>query len=711
MPQGQGDSGWTTKYVGLPATLPSDSPFASTASGTDADLTTYSFGEPDRCSPCFEDGTTGIPLRLPNGELVQGMKGSIAVAKPEPAGKVSEPVSADGSHFVFGSEQKFEPAGNSGSPTLYERDMNAGGTQVVSTMPNGSTMSGDPAELDISADGGRVLIGVPVGPPDADGNIRYALYMHVGTSANSVLVADTPEGVLYDGMSDDGTTVYFTTSAHIADDTDSSPDIFRATVGTGSASVSRVSTGTGGTGNSDECEPPDDWNVSEGGPNCGALAFAGGAGVASGDGSIYFMSPEQLDGGANGLPNQPNLYVSRPARLSPTFVGLMDDSLVKPPPEPPRHPVLDKELRRSHPAGHARWPLMKPQGDVYVVEIYQGRISRFDSEGNPHHFTAGPGPAPTRSPGRYRLAQRKRRSESTPIRGHPSSAISIRGRIPKPSGYSHLAGKSLANSPGSANRAVWRSIRQPATSMSAITATGESENSTRNRPPVLPVDKEDYEETSIKTQGMNPCQVAAGGGYAYASSYSQGPLRRYPMSEFAESPPSLLGTQVSPGSRNMYVDAGTGEIYVMNQKVINVFTSDENEELPSAQMGLGLLGYESYGVAVNAQTHHVFATNEEHVIQFGYEEVPYRLIDNPAVLHATEQASTHRSDDFQITPDGDVAAFASAITQVRAVDRRQCAGLQVRSGRRPARLRLLLPDRGCHHRGCVPCSQWQQSLR
>ncbi len=47
---------------------------------------------------------------------------------------------------------------------------------------------------------------------DADGNQRYDLYMHVGNSPNSVLVADTPDGVYYDGMSDDGTKVYFTTT-------------------------------------------------------------------------------------------------------------------------------------------------------------------------------------------------------------------------------------------------------------------------------------------------------------------------------------------------------------------------------------------------------------------------------------------------------------------------------------------------------------------
>jgi hypothetical protein len=234
----RGSNGWTTKYVGLPATLPSDNPFASTMSGADNALSEYSFGEPNRCSPCFENGTRGIPIRMPDGSLVQGMKGSLEVAGPEPAGKVVKPFSADGNHFVFGSEQRFEPAGNVGSISIYDRNFSTDATQVVSTMPDGSTMSGEPAELDISKNGSRILIGRLVGT-DAEGNSRYDLYMHIGSSANSVLVADTTNGVLYNGMSDDGTKIYFSTDESLADDADSSTDIFRADVGSSSASGSR----------------------------------------------------------------------------------------------------------------------------------------------------------------------------------------------------------------------------------------------------------------------------------------------------------------------------------------------------------------------------------------------------------------------------------------------------------------------------------------
>ena len=110
----------------------------------------------------------------------------------DPAGEVRRHFSADGSAFLFGADKKFTTAGNEGSVSIYKRDLQSGGTQVVSTETNGTTMSGSGiAALDISANGDRVLIGKQVGVPDAQGNRSYDLYMHPGGSANSIEVVDT----------------------------------------------------------------------------------------------------------------------------------------------------------------------------------------------------------------------------------------------------------------------------------------------------------------------------------------------------------------------------------------------------------------------------------------------------------------------------------------------------------------------------------------
>ena len=51
------------------------------------------------------------------------------------AGTVRKPLSADGSHLVFGSEQQFESGGNpdNGNATLYNRDLKSATTEVIST--------------------------------------------------------------------------------------------------------------------------------------------------------------------------------------------------------------------------------------------------------------------------------------------------------------------------------------------------------------------------------------------------------------------------------------------------------------------------------------------------------------------------------------------------------------------------------------------------
>jgi hypothetical protein len=320
----RGAGGWETDYVGIPASgTPSTVPFGSPLAGSNTSLTAFAFGEGDLCDPCFPDGSTGIPVRTPDGSLVQGMRGSLNPGPgAEPAGEVRKALSADGSHLVFGSTSKFEPAGNNGSLTIYDRNLNAATTQVVSTLPNGTTMTGTVAGLDISADGSRALIGREVSTDEA-GNTYYDLFMHVGASPNSIQVADTASGVIFNGMTSDGSKVFFTTPDAVAGtgDSDTSADLFRADVGTSSSTTALVS-----TGNSDACDPVPgkegaDWNAVSGGPDCGVVGLAGGAGVASGDGTVFFLSPEELDG--SGELNEANLFAARPAE-APEHVATIE---------------------------------------------------------------------------------------------------------------------------------------------------------------------------------------------------------------------------------------------------------------------------------------------------------------------------------------------------------------------------------------------------
>ena len=192
----------------------------------------------------------------------------------------------------------------------------------------------------------------------------------------------------------DGSMVYFSTKDPIptsADqDTDGSVDLFRSTVSSsGAVAVSRVSTGTGGTGDTDLCTPvgDQDWNSNEGAGKCNTLALAGGAGIAAEDGTVYFLSPERLDGTGNGSEaGEPNLYRAEPGG-APHYVGLLDSSTVKPPPAPFVHSLAKSNFITGL-SNPGEISVDQLTGDVYVSERGAGRVSRYTSAGVAKPFTA-----------------------------------------------------------------------------------------------------------------------------------------------------------------------------------------------------------------------------------------------------------------------------------------------------------------------------------
>ncbi len=381
----RGENGWSTKYVGIPADDPfASAPFASTLAEADPGLDTFAFGGPAICSPCFEDHSTGIPVHKPNGELVQGMAGSEnpgPSAKPE--GFIGKRLSADGTHLVFGSKSKFEPGANEGEVSIYDRNLNTEETHVVSNTPTGQTMKEEGTEigeLDISKDGSRIVIGHLV--EESEGTKYWHLYMDIGDSEKTIdLTPGTTHGVLFDGMTEDGSKVFFSTVDHLTDQEaeHSGADIFEAEISeAGTATLHLVSKGQeethGAPGDTASCHPIVNWNTVSGGPNCSAVAIGGGGGVASGDGAIYFLSPELLDGPTHGEENQPNLYLDRPGS-APQFIATIDSSLGKPPPPPPRRSFLRTIGSFTDP-----WAItIDSLDDVWVADPgNSGLISKYD---------------------------------------------------------------------------------------------------------------------------------------------------------------------------------------------------------------------------------------------------------------------------------------------------------------------------------------------
>ena len=381
---------WTTSYVGIPADIGSATPFSSTVAGADSSLSSFAFAGPEICDPCFANGDSGIPLRTSDGSLVQGMKGPVPVADPTSAGGVAKPLSANGTHLVFASKQAFVSGANENGVdvTIYNRDLKSGITRIASKLPDTLTIQAgeDVAELDVSQDGTRTLIGTLVST-DASGNRYYHLYMHVGSAINTIdLTPGTTSGVLFAGMNSAGTRVYFTTPDPLLGDGDTSADLYLANVGPASAALSRVSSGAG-AGNTDSCDPtgnsfdPQNWNVPPGGPtDCSVVAIGGGGGVSSGNGTVYFFSPEVLDtaGPRQPVQNAPNLYRAQ-AGQPPKFVATLESSDNEPL-KPKAHLLKHTSGPFSYPEGVA---IDRNTGSYYVLDTLATSGSDVDGDKEP----------------------------------------------------------------------------------------------------------------------------------------------------------------------------------------------------------------------------------------------------------------------------------------------------------------------------------------
>ena len=660
----RGADGWSTKYVGLPADgMPSSSSFGSPLAGMDPTLSEFAFGGQGICDPCFSDGSINMPLRLSDGSLVKGMAGSVNPAG-DPAGHIGKAFSADGSHFVFGSKAAFEPDASSGDVTIYDRDLNTATTQIVSTTPVGTQMTGtDNAELDVSADGSRIVVAQKAGV-DADGNVYWHPYMHIGASANSVdLAPGTTSGVLFDGMTADGTRVFFTTKDQLLpEDEDTSADIYEADVDQNGVLdlhlISVASTGPGNLnepGNTDACTPVTDWNTVSGGPDCDAVALAGGAGVASGDGTFYFLSPEKLDtsGPTQPVQDQPNLYVVRPGSAT-HFVATIDDSNAKPPPVAPSHPLLHSGFATGFTRAAAT-AVDESDGSVYVFDIATNTVSKYNSSGG---LVTSFGDSPTHD-GHLKGTE-------TPAGGFLSGpafgvALPVQIAVDQSSGNLYV--------PDFVHEVVdvFSSSGHYEFQLSAGSfPLGVAVNPTNHNVYVSAF----FVGTSVFTSSGTPVTTLPVGGTSAAiavapdgSIYAAGSLFGTAPAFSYDSAGNETGELDPNGTTNVAVDPENGDVYVDEGGQIAWFDAAGNSQ---GTVGNGVLAG-SLGLAVNSKNKHVYATiasseTNSKLAEFGYANPPYQPIDDEAVIHAVSHPETHDFADFQITKDGHFAVFNSPLS-------------------------------------------------
>jgi hypothetical protein len=279
--------------------------------------------------------------RLPtNAEEVPGA----TTLNPENGGFIGDRIaSPDFSHYAFSAIRlAFTPDGLTEAPgSAYDNNLETETVEKISVDEEGNDLEQDPAvaggfeaereyiELPaISRDGSHILMSTR-----AAGGLVH-LFLHIqgrGTFDISSDYNGVEHGVHFDGMVPDGSEVFFTTVVQMTpDDEDESADLYRWDEST--SSLTRLSTGVVGTGNSDGCGGA--WVQGCGvqvvpisSDGCVVNDFGQGlpcrdTPIASDTGEIYFYSPEQLDEGARGDAGSRNLYVWRDG--APRFVASLE---------------------------------------------------------------------------------------------------------------------------------------------------------------------------------------------------------------------------------------------------------------------------------------------------------------------------------------------------------------------------------------------------
>jgi hypothetical protein len=674
------ENGWSTEYVGVPANNPfSAAPFSSIPSGADASLETFAFGSPEGCSPCFAGNYTGIPVHLPDGELVQGMVPSSEVPAPGPSAKpdgyIAKDLSANGEHLIFGSDSRFAAGGNEGGDvSIYDRDLKTGETHVISNAPGSEDFptplsclqgagncnaahhdSNGIAELAISSDGSHILIGQKVSE-DADGNVYWHLYMTIGDSINSIdLTPGATDGVLFDGMTADGAKVFFSSEEHLTgvDTSHTGADIFMwSQKGKEEGHpLTLISNGDGGS-----CDPVansahEHWNVVGSAEDCGALAIGGGGGVSSASGTIYFLSPERLDGTSNGsVPNAPNLYRAGPAdSYAPHYVTTLESALNGPQP-----PQATRYFDHSFGSFRAATGIAvdHSSGDVYVYDATTNRVEKFDSSGKPLSFSAA-GSAP------YIVANKLTGTESGPFGGGYAEyglptqlAVAPDGDIYVPD---FSAGAVDVFAPSGEYLAAKRiSLERP---------TGVAIDPTDGAVYVGSYDEGVHVYTAAGVETINfpvanfyvssvavdpatgAIYVTAPGAFGLGTEiYSSAGERE---GELKSSKPTFSVT-LDPASGDAYVDQGT--------QIARYDSAGEFLE----EIGAGQLS-KSNGVAFDRGSLYATTTAGAKVAIFKDGLPPSPLIDNPLVLDSVTESEARHTADFQVTPDGNDAVFTSTL--------------------------------------------------
>ena len=672
--------------------------FGSPLLGADSNLETFAFGGAEHLRPVLRRRLDQRPAAPPERDPRKGHGAARSNPAADPVGEVRKPLSADGSHLIFGTDKKFESAASSGSVVdLRPQPGDSDATQLVSTTPDRG------ADHRRSRRARRLLRRQP--GPDRQAGRRRRRRQH----ALRPLHARRQQPELDPGrrhaerrrlQRHDRRRQHGLLHDHATSSPATPTRAPTSTAPTSARPARRRSRGSRPAPAAPATPTPanrsSNWNVASGGPTTAASSSSPAApAIARGRRHRLLHQPRDCSTApATGRQNQPNLYVVKPGERRRTSSA--------------RSTRASASRRRSRPRTRSISTnfvtgLSNPEG-MAVDQDDRRHLRRRDGQRRTDRplrldRRAAANSPKARAPGRTRsptpASAGANREVAVDSSGRPlnGAIYAIHGSEPSPStrasgaklgeltGFGEACGVAVDQSTGEVYR---RRLELRRRSGGSCRPAGRH----RSAKPTTP------KRASTPT-GMSPCHVGADtAGHVFAASLAR-PARSssYNVSEFAASPPTVAGTEVAGTEpRASRAIPATGDLYNDEGNKIVVYDSAGTRSRRSAPRPRSAAPRAASRSTARPRRR-LRAQRRATSSSSGTKSIPYEPIDNPAVVHGVDQAAVHDYEDFQVSPGRPLRAVQLAGAADRLPEPRPLRDLPLRRRRRRTRLPVLRPDR------------------
>jgi NHL repeat len=236
-------------------------------------------------------------------------------------------------------------------------------------------------------------------------------------------------------------------------------------------------------------------------------------------------------------------------------------------------------------------------GDIYAVDTATNRVARFDSNGAPRNFTAGPDTGTNTLTG-FSLSSDPKNQVAVDRSGGPSDGniyVVTSGEIAvfANSGAPLTTLTGSGNDNGDFGDACGVAVNQT----NGDLYVGDYGNFTiwRYSPAAGTVAEGDYIGGLFPSVG--PCQVAADSASVYAIDLDGGNLLKFSAADFTTPISFLDGAVFNASATAVAIDPSSGDVYVNKGNRVDVFASDRT---PLYSFGTNDFGTNSVGVAVKS---------------------------------------------------------------------------------------------------------------